>query len=61
MNTVSPIENKKNELGRDVYRLARLSVRYIDFEKGGILVHHGLIIILGGRCKDKIGQRSGLS
>ncbi|WMV46650.1 hypothetical protein MTR67_040035 [Solanum verrucosum] len=41
MGSVTHIEGDKNELVRDVHRLARLSVHLVDSTKGCVMVHNG--------------------
>ncbi|KAH0695924.1 hypothetical protein KY289_013406 [Solanum tuberosum] len=40
METLSPWEDEKKELVRDVHRLARLGVQLVDSTKGRFIVHH---------------------
>ncbi|WMV38091.1 hypothetical protein MTR67_031476 [Solanum verrucosum] len=41
MGSVSSIEDEKNELVRDVHRLARLGLGLVDSTKGGVMVPNG--------------------
>ena len=40
MGSVSHVEEEKNELVKDVHRLARLGLRLEDTPNGGFMVHH---------------------
>ena len=40
MGSVVHFEDCKNELVRDVHRLAQLGVRLVDCNKGGVVVHN---------------------
>ncbi|WMV24872.1 hypothetical protein MTR67_018257 [Solanum verrucosum] len=41
MGSVAHVEHEKNELVRDVHRLARLGVQLVDSTKGGVMVNNG--------------------
>ncbi|WMV29361.1 hypothetical protein MTR67_022746 [Solanum verrucosum] len=42
MGSVSHVEDDKNELVRDVHRLAQLGVRLVGSNEGGVVVHNCL-------------------
>ncbi|WMV25510.1 hypothetical protein MTR67_018895 [Solanum verrucosum] len=46
MNSVAHIEDDKNELLRDVHRVAHLGIRLGDLEDGGVIIQMGQNLLL---------------
>ncbi|KAH0644963.1 hypothetical protein KY284_032847 [Solanum tuberosum] len=56
MGSVDHLEEDKNELVRDVHRLAQLGVRLVDCNKGGVVVHNDSKLSFVSDVKAKQGR-----
>lgn len=58
MGSVAQSQDDKKELVRDVHKLARLGVQFVDSTKGGVMVHNGskLSFVAGVKAKQGLDR-----
>ena len=53
MGSIAHVQEEKMKFGKDVHRLARLEVRFMDLTEGGMVVTNGTKSSLVSKVKEK--------